>query len=453
MPVTPQNTSSSNGLAQFVTNTYQTPNGGQVTLDSNGNVQGYSPAQGYSIDTSGSVPSEALSNAPTVNDINNLQSSYADLVNAVANAQGYSPAYLQALQAQYNAQNQGAYLGSVGAGISANVASGNGYTGYSTSQAQTAGNIAQAMNTQQEALNTQQQTEAQIALNTQQLARTGNIAAAQTELASSPTGISGQNAINQYQQLQQEYPNAGIPPFNPQGDPLAQYQMAYNMVATSPAYQSQFTSTYATPGGGTGILNKLSLGALQQNSDGTYTLVSGAANVVGSTNATIAQNAATQYSGIGSALTAIQGTTGTMTQFMDQYGLNQSNIPIANQIANAVKSNTAPAGAVAAFQTDLQDLQQAYAGFLAARSGSTAGVNEEAQSTINAENLSPAQLQLVSQQILQDGQNAQQGALTQIQTALQGLQTGTPQSSEAGASGVTNTSNVPGSFASGTGWN
>lgn len=436
------------GLSQYVTNTYTTPSGAQVTTDMNGNITGTTPPPQYSINTEGSVPSDAMYGGTTMNDVMNGQSTYAGLVNALAQAQGYSPAYTQALGQQYTAQSFGAALGTESADITqAGIQNTGPFQGLTQSQVQAENSLLQAPVNTQQALNTQQQTEAGINLNTQQLARTGNIAAAQAELQYSPTGISGANAINQYQQLQQQYPNAGIPPYNPNGDPLQQYQNAYNMVATSPAYQSQFTQTYATPGGGTGILNKLSLGLLQQNTDGTYSLVSGAANSIGATNAQILENAGTQYSAISSSMTSVQQTQQTMSAFMNQYGLNQSDVPILNQIQNAVKSNLAPAGAVAAYQTDVQDLQQAYAGFLAARSGSTAGVNETADSTIDINELSPTQLQQVTSQILQDGQNAQQGFATQIQTAVQGLQSGSTQQSQAGSSGITSASNLT------SGWN
>jgi hypothetical protein len=416
----------SQGLAQYVSNNYPTPNGGQVTLDASGNVSGYTPAQGYSIDTSGSVPSSALQGNTGMNDVNNSLAGYQDLVNGVAQAQGYSPAYLQALQAQYNAQNQGSYLQSVGAGLNANLSTGNGFTGFSQGQAQAQTGIDQNLNTQQEALNTQQQTAAGIALNTQQLARTGNIAAAQTELASSPVGMEGANQINSVNALSNQFPGAGILPTD-------SIEVAQQKVASSPAYQAGFQSTYQTPGGGTGIYNKLNVGsgALQQNSDGSYTLVSGAAAALGAGNAANVNTNLNQLSQINAAINSSNQTLNTTQQFMNQYGLNQSGVSILSQIENSTNSHLPKAGAIAGLNADLNALRSDYAQYLTGRNGSIAGTNDEANAAI-PDTVSPAQLAQVVGQMQRDGQNAANSLSAQVNQALQGITQNTNASTSGG---------------------
>lgn len=416
------NTEEETGLAQYVNNNFTTPNGGTVTTSggAGGNITGYTPSQ-FSIDTSGTVPSSSLESTAGANDVQNQQSQYQDYVNAVAQAQGYSPQYIQALQQQYGAQTAGAELGLNSALINSNLQTGAGFTGYSTDQATTRTGQEQAQNSLNQGVNQIAQLSANQALNTQQLSRTGNIAAAQTQLQSSPVGMSGANAIQQYNNLQQQYPNANIPAYNPNLSPEQNQQMANQLVAQSPAYQAGFSSTYQTPGGGTGILNKLNLSGFQQNSDGSLTLVPSAAAALGSANASIVQNQATNLSNINSAVDASSKTLSSTVAFMNQYGLNQSDVPIINQIQNSTNAQLPKAGALSAFKADLNGLRADYAQYLIGRGGSIAGTNDEANSAI-PDNISPAQLQTVVQQMQTVGQNTADALSTQINQALQGIQ-------------------------------
>lgn len=425
-PVQSQNDASSGGLASLLTNTYQTPNGGQVTLNGSGQVSNYTPAAGFSIDTTGSIPSNALSDAPSMQDLNNTQSSYQDLVNGVAQAQGYSPAYQQALNAQYGAQAQGAGLQFNSALLNSNLATGNDLPGDTEAYAQGATAKAQAQNTLEQAQNSIQQLSANQALNTQQLARTGQIASATTQLQDSPTGMTGANAIAQYNSLQQQYPNANIPSYNPQLSPEQNQQLAQNLVANSPAYQSQFQSTYTTPGGGTGIYSKLNLSGLQQNQDGSYTLVPAAAAALGSANAGILNTQLGNLSNINSAITSSQKTLATTQAFMNQYGLNQSGVSLLSQIQNATGQQIPDkAGAVAALKSDIDALRSDRAQYLTARDGgSIQGTNEQAAAEIPYD-ASPAQLAQIVNESITDGQNTASAVSQQVNQALQGISSNT----------------------------
>lgn len=419
------------GLGQYLTNTTSGANGSTLTTDAQGNPISYNAPVGYSIDTGGSLDSSALDSGTGVGDVMNQQGSYQDYVNALAQAQGYSPQYVAAQSGVYGAQAQGAALG-VSQAAAANQAfgsnqanNGNGMNNGSLGGATTdfvSGTIGaeQSGIALQQAQNTQQQTGANIALNAAQLQRTGNIAAAQTELQSSPTGMAGAQAITQYQQLQQQYPGAGIPAFNPSADPIQQYNMAAALVANSPAYQAGFQSTYTTAGGGTGIYSKLNLSGLQQNSDGSYTLVPAAAAALGAANAANVSTNLQQMSQINAAINSSTQTLQTTTSFMNQYGINQSGVSILSQLQLAVGKQTAPAGAVAAWQADLNALRSDYAQYLTGRSGSIAGTNDEAASAI-PDTVSPDQLAQIVGQMQVDGQNTANSLGSQVNEALAGI--------------------------------
>lgn len=420
---TATNVSSTPSLSSFINNNYQTPNGGSIstTGGAGGTVTGYTPAQGYSIDTSGSIPSSALSSTLTYNDLQNNHSQYQDFVNGLAQAQGYSPDYLNALQGQYGAQTQGAQLGLNSAALNSNYYTGNNLPGDTLSYAQGATAKAQAQNSLDQAQNSIQQLAANQALNTQQLARTGNIAAAQTQLQYNPASVSSQNAISQYNSLQQQYPNASIPEYNNSISPALNQQIAQELVANSPAYRAQFQSTFQQPGGGTGIYNKLDTSGLQQNSDGTLSLVSSAAAALGSGQAASIQSNIDTYNKLAPAFTAANNDFGAMTQFMQSAGINNASVPIVNQIQNAIDSKALAPGALAAFNAYIASLRTNYASLLGARGETPSQAGQDSQTLIPA-NLSIGDMQKVQAALNTNGQNILNATQQQIQQGLSSLQ-------------------------------
>lgn len=410
-------------LSSFIGGSHPTPNGGTITT-LGGNPSSFTPGGSYTIDTSGAVPSNALGSNYTSNDLYNQHSQYQDYVNGLAQAQSYSPDYIQAYQAQQQAQLQGAQIQS------------NYYTGNLPGDTV---NYAQGETAKAAAQNTLQQAQANIAYSGQQLARTGNIAAAQTQLQYNPASVSAQNAIGQYNALQQQYPNASIPEYNNSLSPALNQQIAQEMVANSPAYRAQFQSTYQTPGGGTGIYSKLDLSGLQQNQNGSYTLVPAAAAALGSANAGIVNTQLSNLSNIQSAIDASSKTLDTTTQFMNQYGLNQSGVSILSQIQNSTNKNLDKAGAVAGLNADLNALRADYAQYLVARGGSVAGTNDEANKAI-PDTISPAQLQTLVKEMQQDGRNTADAVSSQVNQALQGISNGSFSGASSGNAG--NTGNI-----------
>lgn len=426
--------SAAQSLLQLVPDFSRTPNGGTLQTDSNGSPVAYSGPAGFKIDTSGPIPSNILSNDVGPYDIQNKLLQYQDYVNALAKAQGYSPDYINALQGTYGAQTRGAELSLNQAELNSNLYTGNNLPGDTINYAQGATAKAQAQNTLEQAANSIQQLGANQALNTAQLARTGNIAAASTQLQYSPVGMAGSNAINQYNSLQQQHPDANIPPYNPQLSPAQNQQIAQALVSQSGSYRAQFLQTYQTPGGGTGLFNKLGAGLLNQNPDGTLSLVSGAEAAMGNANASALGKLTSTYNELAPAYKAANDDFTYINQFMQKAGLNQQDIPVINQVQNAINAKALNPGAAAAFKSAIQSLRSNYANLLAARTGSVQGVNQEAQQLI-PDNLTIKQLTQVQNALNANGQNILNATTDQISKLTSqiggGQRTQTTQTSDA----------------------
>ncbi len=425
------------GLGSLVTTQSNTPSGGTMTTDASGNTTNFTPAPGFSVDTSGSIPSSALGSGTSTGDLQNSHARYSDYVDAVAQAQGYSPAYIQAQQGVFDMQTRDAAL-------QQNQISGQGFAGATADYAANVTNRARSMNAI-EGLQSQQ------ALDVQSLIRQGNISAAQTQLQYSPTGMVGQQAITQYQQLGQLYPGAAIPPLDPSQDPQAQLQMARQLVANSPAYQAGFQSTYTTATGGTGIYSKLDVnsGAFQKNSDGTYTLVSGAAAALAAANQGVLVN---NVGALSKIQTAINSTTGIMTgvtAFMNQYGLNQSGIAVISQLQQQFRGQTGGQDVIAKWNNDLTALREDYAQYITARGGSVQGTGADDPAVLQAipNTVSLAQLQGIVGSMQDVGAATAASTVGQVNQALQGLQNNTAANAGAGSTSGGGTSNAS------SGWN
>lgn len=439
-------------LMSTIVKNYTTPNGGTVTLGGDGTVHGHTPAAGFKIDTNSQVPSNYL--VPQGN-LQQAHSAYSDLVNGVAAAQGYSPQYLGALNQQYAAQAQGAQLSLNQAGINSALVSRGAPTtqdylsnptlynaGGVTSQAQALNAQEQNTNSMAQGVNAVQQLAANQALNTQQLARTGAISSAQTQLQYSPAGISGQNALSQANSLQQSHPDAGIVPYAQSGMTPEQYQQyAMQKVAQSPSYRAQFQSTFTTPGGGTGIRNALDSSSLPKNSDGTMSLVTGAAAAAGSSAASNYNALATQVNNLSVPYKAANDDFTAMLDYMDQAGINDNGIPAIDQIKNKMDAGLLAPGAQGKFQTYIQSLRAKYATLLGAT-----GENPNA-ATDNATSLIPDRLGRADMEMIRDGLNingqniinATQSRAAELYNSLSG---GTPQSNPSlGASSAPNVAN------------
>ena len=115
-----------------------------------------------------------------------------------------------------------------------------------------------------------------------------------------------------------------------------------------------------------------------------------------------------------------------LTNFMQKYNLNDSNTPIVNQLTNAVKSGIAAPGEVAAFQTTLAGLRSEYAQVLARGGEVTDSIRNEAN-TLVPDNLSPSEMQMVTNQLKAEGENVLKEASSSTQQAITGQQQNTQQ--------------------------
>lgn len=112
-----------------------------------------------------------------------------------------------------------------------------------------------------------------------------------------------------------------------------------------------------------------------------------------------------------------------LQNFMSQYGINQSNVPIINQLQNNVKAGATDPGAIAAFQTQLSGLRSEYAQVLS-RGGEVTDTARNTALSLIPDNLSPSQMATIKTQLDKEGGNAIQEAQAQVNTIKSRLSSG-----------------------------
>lgn len=105
----------------------------------------------------------------------------------------------------------------------------------------------------------------------------------------------------------------------------------------------------------------------------------------------------------------------SLTGFMTANGLNQSSVPLINQLNNKVKAGVTDAGTIAAFNSALSGLRAEYAQVLS-RGGEVTDSARASAASLIPDNISPAQLNQVAQRLNIEGQNAIAAATQQVQT-------------------------------------
>jgi hypothetical protein len=393
-------------------NTYKTSNGGSATVGANG-VVSTTAGNGYSIDTSGTHNSDHLGGNVTYGDIQSRHNTLQDYVDSLSQANGYSPGYIQAYQQQQGAQLQGAQLGLNSASINANLATGGGgISGLVGGQAQALTGQQQALNSLNQGVNQIQQLGANQALNTAQLARTGQIASAQAQLQYSPESTTQQNALSQYNNLQQQYPGANIPAIDPTKDLYQQLQNAHQTIASSPAYQAQYQQTYQTPGGGLGTYSKLN------PMGGGNEIVSGSQASQASGYSTAIQDLTKQSANIGSSITVSDNNFPLLLQQMKSAGINDFSSPLANQIQQSVTAKLN--GSLASFNAVRNSLEATYTAILSRGYAPTDSVRAEAQGLLNG-TLGYKDMQSLYNTLKTESKNVLSGIETEKQKNINGL--------------------------------
>lgn len=133
-----------------------------------------------------------------------------------------------------------------------------------------------------------------------------------------------------------------------------------------------------------------------------------------------------------------------LNKFMTQYGINQSNVPVINQLNNKIKAGLTDPGAVAAFNTTLQGLRAEYAQVLS-RGGEVTDSSRASANSLIPDDLSPAQLAIVTSQLKQEGANAIAEAnqsVTDIQNRINGTGSSTNLGTNSGSSVGTSWDNL-----------
>lgn len=397
---------------------YQTPNGANVQLNPDGSIGKTTSAQGYSIDTSGAFPSSALASNVGANDIANAHSQYSDYVNALSHAQGYSPDYISALQNQYQAQGAGAALNLNAANINSRLATGQGFTGFTTGQAQTQTGIEQAQNSLNQGVNQIAQLSANQALNTQALSRTGNIAAAQTQLQYSPVGMAGQNALNQYNSLQTQFPDAKIPSYNASLSPAENQQIAQEAAAQSPSFQARNLVQISLPGGGVSFINKNQIATNPATGQTSIISPANAAQAEGYQKSI--SDLTSQASNIGSSIATADNNFPLLLTQLKGAGINDFGSPLANQIE---RNTTAKVnGSQASFNALVQSLQTTYSAILSRGGSVTNETRDEANRLVNG-SLSYNDMQKLYKTLKQESTGVLKGIEDTKQQQIQGLNT------------------------------
>lgn len=105
----------------------------------------------------------------------------------------------------------------------------------------------------------------------------------------------------------------------------------------------------------------------------------------------------------------------SLTGFMTQYGINQSSVPLINQLTNKVKAGAADPGSIAAFNSALSGLRAEYAQVLS-RGGEVTDSSRATAASLIPDNISPAQLQQVAARLNTEGTNAISEATQQVST-------------------------------------
>lgn len=394
---------------------YQTPNGGQLSVKGDGSIGSFTPAQGYNINTQGAFPSSALATNTSMGNLTNSRNNYADALQALATAKGYSPDYIKALTAYQSAQ------------FNQNQTTANYYTdpnysaGFNTTQAGVLNNRAQAVNSLQT-------TQAQNALQLQETIRQGNINASSvlaqgnapqsvapgSSLVNPATGSETYSGLGGYQavkgientnSLAAAFPDAGI---NPATD---SYTIAQAKAAASPSFQSRNLEQINLPGGGVSFINKNQL--TTDPSTGQTAIVTPAQGAQADGLKTAISQSQQGLSQTQSALTTADQNFPLLLKTMKQDGVNDYGSPLANQLQQKVQNGFT--GALAPYNALVTSLQATYSQIIA-RGGTVDDKTRTDAGKLLSGNLSYNDLNHLYTTLKQESANVIDGYTKEIQT-------------------------------------
>lgn len=322
--------------------------------------------------------------------MNTQHSQYQDYVNALSQAQQYSPAYIEALQQQQAAQLQGQQ-------IQSNFYTGNDLPGDTLPYAQGMTARAQAQNTLQQTAATQQ-------MQVQALIRQGDIAGAQALVqAAQPQNVSpgasmvspltgqttygGSGAYSDYQaqqtyfNLAQNFPDAQIPAYNPQLSAQQNLQVAQQQASQSPSFQSRNTVQVQLPGGGIGFVNKNQI--VTNPTTGQATIIGAAQATAANAASSAVKDLTTQQATTQRAVDTAEANFPLLEAVVKKSGVNDFNAPLANQLQQALNNKYIGSGDMASFNALLTSLQTEYSQIIARGGNVTDQTRAEAAQIVN----------------------------------------------------------------------
>jgi hypothetical protein len=228
-----------------------------------------------------------------------------------------------------------------------------------------------------------------------------------SELFSGIGGLQGKSALDTFYNLQQTYPDAAIQWDNSKS-PQENLAAAQQAASKSPNYQAKANSfsVFTTPGGGQSIINT-------KTGQPTSTLSTPEQGASANANAASLKTQQVYSDNITGAFNTANSNLATITNLMQKYGLNQSNVPIVNQLNNNLKAQADP-GAIGAFNAAIKSVRGEYARVLAKGGEVTDKDNANAASLI-PDNISPQDLNKVAAQLQAEAKNAISAANQNIQ--------------------------------------
>ena len=333
------------------------------------------------------TPSTDLNGTTSSADVNSALALHQKYVQQLAAAEGYSPAYLSAYQASQSAQANDAML--------ANQINSPYGPGQTLGQLQDTISYARTGNAAQQA-------SANIALNTQQLARQGDIAAATALVgATAPQSVSpgsslvspysgqsvygGAGAYSDYQaqqtyfNLQQNFPDAKIPAYDPTQSAQQNLQVAQNAAQQAPSFQSRNITPVYMPGGGINFVNKNQIVTNQSNGQSVIVSPQDATTINAASGAV--KDLTTQQANTQRAIDTAESNFPLFLNLVKDGGINKFDSPIANELAN--KFTGTLSSRLAPFKALTASLQMEYSQILSRGGSVTDTVRNEANQIVD----------------------------------------------------------------------
>jgi hypothetical protein len=227
--------------------------------------------------------------------------------------------------------------------------------------------------------------------------------------------LADKNALDTFFNLQQAYPDAKIA-WDAGKSSQANLQAAQDAAAQSPTYQAKSTTmrSIQLPGGGIGFYNSKDNSVTDGN--GVTTFIDTATAAADKADAASLKKQQDYSDSTQRAFNTANANLQQLVTYMQQAGVNNgSTVPLINDLENKAKAGLLDPGTIAAYKAAIAGLRAEYAQVLSRGGEVTEGQRAQANSLI-PDNLTPAQLQQVTDRLKIEGGNAISEAQGQIST-------------------------------------